>query len=129
MSYEDFGAVVKVHLYGAFNTSRAAADGDVPGGSLIAWVKPAPPLILRQAHGSLRGRPRCYDGLPHVGVRGLDGSKWCSRSRDSAPQSRERSCPRHTSWLGRIFEGVGREILFAMPRRGTGCPPSTSRVA
>ena len=97
MSYEDFGAVVKVHLYGAFNTSRAAADGDVPGGSLIAWVKPAPPLILRQAHGSLRGRPRCYDGLPHVGVRGLDGSKWCSRSRDSAPQSRERSCPRHTS--------------------------------
>jgi len=26
MSYEDFDAVVKVHLYGAFNTSRAAAD-------------------------------------------------------------------------------------------------------
>ncbi len=26
MTYEDFDAVVKVHLYGAFNTSRAAAD-------------------------------------------------------------------------------------------------------
>ena len=26
MSYEEFDAVVKVHLYGAFNTSRAAAD-------------------------------------------------------------------------------------------------------
>lgn len=26
MSYDDFDAVVKVHLYGAFNTSRAAAD-------------------------------------------------------------------------------------------------------
>lgn len=26
MSYEDFDAVLKVHLYGAFNTSRAAAD-------------------------------------------------------------------------------------------------------
>jgi len=26
MTYEDFDAVVKVHLYAAFNTSRAAAD-------------------------------------------------------------------------------------------------------
>ncbi|SEI64672.1 NAD(P)-dependent dehydrogenase, short-chain alcohol dehydrogenase family [Pseudooceanicola nitratireducens] len=37
MTYEDFDAVVKVHLYGAFNTSRAAADQfrEQNGGALI----------------------------------------------------------------------------------------------
>ena len=37
MSYEDFDAVVKVHLYGAFNTSRAAADHfrEQGGGALV----------------------------------------------------------------------------------------------
>lgn len=37
MSYEDFDAVVKVHLYGAFNTSRAAADyfREQEGGALV----------------------------------------------------------------------------------------------
>ncbi|WP_281827400.1 SDR family NAD(P)-dependent oxidoreductase [Jannaschia rubra] len=37
MTYEDFDAVVKVHLYGSFNTSRAAADvfRDQNAGSLI----------------------------------------------------------------------------------------------
>ncbi|WP_163849179.1 SDR family NAD(P)-dependent oxidoreductase [Pseudooceanicola aestuarii] len=37
MSFEDFDAVVKVHLYGSFNTSRAAADQfrEQNGGSLI----------------------------------------------------------------------------------------------
>lgn len=37
MSYEDFDAVVKVHLYGAFNTSRAAADyfRKQQGGALV----------------------------------------------------------------------------------------------
>lgn len=37
MSFEDFDAVIKVHLYGAFNTSRAAAPvfREQNGGSLI----------------------------------------------------------------------------------------------
>ena len=37
MTYEDFDAVVKVHLYGAFNTSRAAADNfrEQGNGSLV----------------------------------------------------------------------------------------------
>jgi NAD(P)-dependent dehydrogenase (short-subunit alcohol dehydrogenase family) len=37
MTYEDFDAVVKVHLYGAFNTSRAAADyfREQEGGALV----------------------------------------------------------------------------------------------
>lgn len=37
MTYEDFDAVVKVHLYGSFNTSRAAADifREQKSGSLI----------------------------------------------------------------------------------------------
>jgi len=37
MSYEDFDAVVKVHLYGAFNTSRAAVDyfREQEGGALV----------------------------------------------------------------------------------------------
>ena len=37
MTYEDFDAVVKVHLYGSFNTSRAAADQfrEQESGSLI----------------------------------------------------------------------------------------------
>lgn len=37
MTYEDFDAVVKVHLYGSFNTSRAAADifREQESGSLI----------------------------------------------------------------------------------------------
>jgi NAD(P)-dependent dehydrogenase (short-subunit alcohol dehydrogenase family) len=37
MTYEDFDAVVKVHLYGAFNVSRAAADlfREQNGGSFI----------------------------------------------------------------------------------------------
>ena len=37
MTYEDFDAVVKVHLYGSFNTSRAAADyfREQEGGALV----------------------------------------------------------------------------------------------
>jgi NAD(P)-dependent dehydrogenase (short-subunit alcohol dehydrogenase family) len=37
MSHEDFDAVVKVHLYGAFNTSRAATDyfREQEGGALV----------------------------------------------------------------------------------------------
>ncbi|NNM73768.1 SDR family NAD(P)-dependent oxidoreductase [Enterovirga aerilata] len=37
MTYDDFDAVVKVHLYGAFNTSRAAADyfGEQQSGALV----------------------------------------------------------------------------------------------
>ena len=37
MTYDDFDAVVKVHLYGAFNTSRAAADHfrEQEGGALV----------------------------------------------------------------------------------------------
>ncbi|OZB20322.1 MAG: 3-hydroxyacyl-CoA dehydrogenase, partial [Rhodobacterales bacterium 34-62-10] len=37
MTHEDFDAVVKVHLYGAFNTSRAAADyfREQEGGALV----------------------------------------------------------------------------------------------
>ena len=37
MTYEDFDAVVKVHLYGSFNTSRAAADyfREQDGGALV----------------------------------------------------------------------------------------------
>ncbi len=54
MTYEDFDAVVKVHLYGAFNTSRAAADyfREQEGGALVHMTSTSGGLIgnLAQAN-------------------------------------------------------------------------------
>lgn len=84
MSYEDFDAVIKVHLYGAFNTSRAAADHfRAQGGGALVHMTSTSGLVGNYAQANYAAAKLGIAGLSRSLA--LDLGRWNVRSNCIAP--------------------------------------------